>query len=247
MRGMDYNAGLRGVLFEAKHYARMGPAVWLYGWLVLRETRESGGLGYVLGGKPVSYREIEEETGFSRRTLEGWMRILRRGGYVETSPAPSGVSVRITKAKKFAGRGNEGKSRQKGGDRDVEKLWKTRPDFVQSAVHFAEPPRGSAETPPELRVGSEGQGAASNAIARGISSGAIAREEKYASALPSVRCASKIIQPNFSDDENPSCWGSAKSGSAMQSDRASIWRRRRAREEEVTRELLVGLGPVVRR
>jgi hypothetical protein len=101
MRGKDYNAGLRGVLFEARHYQRMGAAVWLFGWLVLRQTHQQGEIGWVLGGAPISYREIEEETGFNVRTLEGWMRTLRRQGYIETEVAPSGIIVRITKAKKF--------------------------------------------------------------------------------------------------------------------------------------------------
>ena len=101
MRGKDFNTGLRGVLFEAQHYERMGAAVWLYGWLVLRQTHQSGSVGWVLGGSPISYREIEEETGFNRRTLERWMTMLRRHGYIETETAPAGVVVRITKAKKF--------------------------------------------------------------------------------------------------------------------------------------------------
>lgn len=89
------------MLFEEKHYARMGAALWLYGWLVLRQTHQQGSAGWVLGGAPVSYREIEEETGFNRRTLERWMRTLRQHGYIETDAAPSGVVIRITKAKKF--------------------------------------------------------------------------------------------------------------------------------------------------
>ncbi len=101
MRAKDFNAGLRGVLFEAKHYAQMGSAVWLYGWLVLRQTRQVGATGLVLGGRPVSYREIESETGFPRKTLERWMRVLRRAGYVETRAVPAGIVIRITKAKKF--------------------------------------------------------------------------------------------------------------------------------------------------
>jgi hypothetical protein len=102
VRGKDYNTGLRGVLFEARHFERMGSAVWLYGWLVLRQTHQSGGLGWVLGGASVCYREIEEETGFNRRTLERWMHTLRRSGYIQTEAAPGGVIIRITKAKKFA-------------------------------------------------------------------------------------------------------------------------------------------------
>lgn len=106
MREKDYNTGLRGVLFEAQHHARMGAAIWLYGWLVLRQTHQTGTTGWVLGGAPVSYREIEEETGFNRRTLERWMRLLRKHDYISTQSAPGGVIVRILKAKKH-GRGNE--------------------------------------------------------------------------------------------------------------------------------------------
>lgn len=102
MREKNYNTGLRGVLFEAQHYERMGAAIWLYGWLVLRQTHQHGSVGWVLGGAPISYREIEGETGFNSRTLERWMQTLRRHGYVETEAAPSGVIVRITKAKKFS-------------------------------------------------------------------------------------------------------------------------------------------------
>jgi hypothetical protein len=101
VRGKDYNTGLRGVLFEAAHYERMGAAIWLYGWLVLRETHESGGVGYVLGGSPLSYREIEEETGFNRRTVERWMRTLRAQGYIATETAANGIAIQIQKAKKF--------------------------------------------------------------------------------------------------------------------------------------------------
>src|SRR5271169_1669689 len=91
MREKNYNTGLRGVLFEERHYARMGAAIWLYGWLVLRQTHQSGEVGFVLGGAPVRYREIEEETGFNRRTLERWLSTLRKQGYIETTVAESGV------------------------------------------------------------------------------------------------------------------------------------------------------------
>jgi hypothetical protein len=101
MREKDFSTGLRGVLFEAKHHARMGSAVWLYGWLVLRQTHQSGDVGWVLGGAPVTYREIEAETGFNPRTLERWLRDLRREGYIETTTMQQGISIRITKAKKF--------------------------------------------------------------------------------------------------------------------------------------------------
>jgi DNA-binding PadR family transcriptional regulator len=102
MRDKNFNTGVRGVLLDAGHYERMGSAIWLYSWFVLRQTHQTGPIGWVLGGAPVSYREIEEETGFNRRTLEGWLRRLRREGYIETSAKPTGVVVRITKAKKYS-------------------------------------------------------------------------------------------------------------------------------------------------
>ncbi|MGA8406927.1 MAG: hypothetical protein WB680_07085 [Candidatus Acidiferrales bacterium] len=100
MREKDYNTGLRGVLFEAQHHARMGSAIWLYGWLVLRQTHQTGTTGWVLGGAPITYREIEEETGFNPRTLERSMSLLRKHGYIATASARGGVIVRILKAKK---------------------------------------------------------------------------------------------------------------------------------------------------
>src|SRR5579863_1764643 len=118
MRDKNFNTGVRGVLLDAGHYDRMGSAIWLYSWLVLRQTHQSGSIGWVLGGSPVTYREIEEETGFNRRTLERWMRALRRHGYIETEAVPAGVIVRITKAKKFpqGARSFAGAVRKDAGD-----------------------------------------------------------------------------------------------------------------------------------
>jgi hypothetical protein len=101
MRDKNFNTGVRGVLLDAGHYDRMGSAIWLYSWLVLRQTHQSGSIGWVLGGSPVSYREIEEETGFNRRTLEGWFRRLRREGYIETTAAPTGVVVSDNQGQKI--------------------------------------------------------------------------------------------------------------------------------------------------
>jgi hypothetical protein len=110
LRENNYNTGLRGVLFDAEHYARMGAAVWLYGWLILRQTHQTGTIGWVLGGAPIHYREIEEETGFNRRTLERWMKMLRRQKYIETAVVDSGIIVKILKAKKHLHRGAESKT-----------------------------------------------------------------------------------------------------------------------------------------
>jgi hypothetical protein len=132
MREKNFNAGLRGVLFEERHCARMVSAIWLYGWLVLRQTHRTGTTGWVLGGAPVSYREIEGETGFNRQTLERRMSLLRRNEYIETEAAPGGVVVRILKAKKHLHRAGLG-----------------NPSDVRRVRKFAETVRRVAERAPQ--------------------------------------------------------------------------------------------------
>lgn len=119
MRDKDFNTELRGGLFEAQHYDRMGVAVWLDARLILRQTRQEGTLGFVLGGKPLTYRDIEEETGFGRKTLERWMRVLRCEGYIETQVVPSGTIVKIRHAWGHRGHGMGGSSARSGKGQTV--------------------------------------------------------------------------------------------------------------------------------
>lgn len=160
MREKNYSTGLRGVLFEAQHHARMGSAIWLYGWLVLRQTHQSGSLGWVLGGKPVSYREIEEETGFNPRTLERWMHALRYQGYIETEAAPGGVVIRITKAKKFQ-------------------------QFPQGARKAAEGVRRAAGGAPQLRVADAPDHLTNHYFREWIGSSSVEREKERTTATSS--------------------------------------------------------------
>lgn len=148
MRSKDFNTGLRGVLFEARHYERMGSAVWLYAWLVLRQTHQIGTTGWVLGGAPIRYEEIKEETGFNARTLERWMRILRRHGYIETQSVPGGIVVRITKAKKHAS-----STANPGRFRRVEMLHRAAAGIRKAA----EDPRNSAHRNPQNCVAVSGE------------------------------------------------------------------------------------------
>ena len=251
MRGKDFNAGLRGVLFEARHYDRMGAALWLYGWLVLRQTHQSGSLGWVLGGSPISYREIEQETGFNRRTLERWMNMLRRHAYIETEAAPAGVIVRITKAKKFP----------------------------QGSRNSAEGVRKVAEGSPRNCQESTGKCESNQNITDGIGSSSIARSQERSENPPShadfhSQTKSQIQNPT----ENPTLKSSwrGQEQSQKQSQRQSrqqpsqppnaqrepelsvretyllITRLRQQllraeRDEAVRRELAVGTGPEVPR
>lgn len=156
MREKNFNTGLRGVLFEERHYARMGAAIWLYGWLVLRQTHQTGSTGWVLGGAPVSYREIEGETGFNRRTLERWMSLLRRNEYIETEAAPGGVIVRILKAKKH-----------------LQVNRPVNPSGVQRVRKFAETVRRVAERGPQSRVANCSKAHEDTRIAAGIGSSSV--------------------------------------------------------------------------
>lgn len=247
MRGKDFNTGLRGVLFEAQHYERMGAAVWLYGWLVLRQTHQSGSVGWVLGGSPISYREIEEETGFNRRTLERWMTMLRRHGYIETEAAPAGVIVRITKAKKFP----------------------------QGGRNSAEGVRKLAEGSPQNLQKSASKYESNQNITDGIGSSSIARsQERTENPPPHADFHSQIKNQIQNPAENPnpkSSWLGLKQSQSQPKQQPSqppnarrepelsvretyllITRLRQQllraeRDEAVRRELAVGTGPEVPR
>ena len=102
MRGKHLNSGIRDGLWEDEHLQRMGPAVWLFGWLVHRQTRERHGVGLVLGGSPLTYEIISEDTGMAVRTLKRWMARLSHAGYVRVRhTAHKRMVIEISKAKKF--------------------------------------------------------------------------------------------------------------------------------------------------
>jgi hypothetical protein len=241
MRGKDYNAGLRGVLFEARHYERMGAAIWLYGWLVLRQTHQQGEVGWVLGGSPISYREIGEETGFNLRTLERWMQGLRKHGYIETESVPAGVIVRITKAKKFP----------------------------QGTRKSADPPRKSAGSSPQWRGANHPNPSWNQQNAAGIGSSSIERSkerlntENFHKDFNSRHDAHKTGQQPT--NPNLSCLGSnpkveqdapadftarphfQQQQKFLQEARLRLQLLRADREDAVRRELAVGSGPEVDR
>ena len=239
MRGKDYNTGLRGVLFESRHYERMGAAVWLYGWLVLRQTHQQGSVGWVLGGAPVSYREIEEETGFNPRTLERWMQVLRRGGYIQTEAASGGVIISITKAKKFP----------------------------QGARKVAEGARRVADPSPQNRGANRNYPVANLEVGARIGSSSVDRIQEGSSSRFQERdfhrSADACGNQTVPEPRNPPCIGKSENRSSVH-DRdpnqdfvqppnpaldARLLRQllRAEREESVRRELAVGSGPEVQR
>jgi hypothetical protein len=224
VREKNYNTGLRGVLFERKHFEQMGSAIWLYGWLVLRQTHQSGDVGWVLGGSPISYREMEEETGFNRRTLERWMQILRLHGYVKTQAAPGGIVMQITKAKKFA----------------------------HPSRKIAEGVRRCAGPRPQTSVRGAAQGAFFEFDTAGIGSSSVAghidREISQRLDHKTQHQSGLWERQTFSNGFHP---GPQQNRSHHQSQNFSYEARERQRllryerEEATRRELAVGIGPEV--
>lgn len=103
--GKGLNSGIRGGLWDVKHYGKMGDALWLFGWLVHRQTTQRNGEGLVLRGKCLTYAAVSDDTGFAERTLRRWMGVLRREGYVSVKHGSyKQLVVRVLNAKKFAPR-----------------------------------------------------------------------------------------------------------------------------------------------
>ena len=99
-RQTTFNSGVRGGLFEKKHSDAMGESVFLFGWLVTRQTKSNG---LVFGGHAFTYSEISEESGWPVRTLERWMARRRTGGYVRVKhTAYCRMIIRVLNPKKFS-------------------------------------------------------------------------------------------------------------------------------------------------
>jgi len=91
-------------LLEPKHRKSMRESVWLFMWLLDKITSiTEDGIGRVLGGKPIIYKEISEELGISKRTYVDWIANLKKGGYISTIRAPKGLIISVNKAKKKFG------------------------------------------------------------------------------------------------------------------------------------------------
>jgi len=88
-------------LFKAKHWKKMGNAIWLFGMLIDKVTKEENGNGYVLGGTPVTYKTFEKELPITRRQYLRYLDILRDGDYIHTRNTHHGLTIVIHKSKKF--------------------------------------------------------------------------------------------------------------------------------------------------
>ena len=86
-------------LFE--HCPKMLDAVWFFMWLIARTTRESNGIGKVLGGIPIRDDRPAGELGVKVKTLRRWRRMLVRGNYAMAVRTPYGFVYTLPKSKKL--------------------------------------------------------------------------------------------------------------------------------------------------
>lgn len=100
----NFNVGLTNALLEPKHYHAMGDALWLYTYLLDRQTRrlDKDGLGQVAGGVPIRDADISGTIGSSRRTIIRWRDTLLLHGYVTARRTPYGHVYAIAKPKKWS-------------------------------------------------------------------------------------------------------------------------------------------------
>lgn len=119
---------IKNGLLDPKHIKAMQGdkgvgTVWLFLWLLDKMTiiDHEIGEGKVLGGKPISYEEIEKDLGISRRTYARWINILREGKYITTKRTPYGIIFIVHKAFKVFNQKAEDKKRSatKGISPDV--------------------------------------------------------------------------------------------------------------------------------
>jgi hypothetical protein len=99
----DMNIGVVGGLLDWKHVEAMGQAVWLFSWLVLRQTDENG---KVLGGRVITYEEIAADMKAPKsvvRTLKRWMALLKERDYIKIEyRCWRMMIVTVLKPKKYA-------------------------------------------------------------------------------------------------------------------------------------------------
>lgn len=80
----------RGLFVDptGKHYHAMGRALWLYGYLIVHANRQTG----VLYRRVVT---IAQDMQVSERTIQAWLALLRRHGYIKTKTTGRALTIKI--------------------------------------------------------------------------------------------------------------------------------------------------------
>jgi len=111
-------------LLEPKHRKAMKESVWLFMWLLDKITSiTEEGIGKVLGGKPITYEEVNKDLEVPERTYRDWVARLKKHQYITVKRAPNGLIFYVNKAKKrFGQRASDvQKSAYREGKSDMQK------------------------------------------------------------------------------------------------------------------------------
>ena len=87
-------------ILESKHLKRIGPAIWLFLWLINATTEErlcedGKYQGWVYGGKPLTYRELAQFLNTSERSIQRHVKTLFDGHYIDLLLTPYGYQFRV--------------------------------------------------------------------------------------------------------------------------------------------------------
>jgi hypothetical protein len=99
-----YWIGARGGLLAEKHYQAMGESIWLFLYMLLRQTSVNDqGEGVVLYGNPLTREQIADDTGWNENNIRNWTRRLVRTGYIRAQRSGNdGCVFFVRKAKSKA-------------------------------------------------------------------------------------------------------------------------------------------------
>jgi hypothetical protein len=103
MNERNYTVPISNGLLEPKHYRAIRDALWLFFYMVDKQTRrvDDNGHGKVSGGKPIRDKDIAGAIGCSRQTVIRWRDILVCAGYITAKRTPYGFVYAIPKPKKW--------------------------------------------------------------------------------------------------------------------------------------------------
>lgn len=87
-------------ILEPKHIEKIGPAIWLFLWLInatTEERRMDDGeyQGWVYGGKPLKFAELAGFLSASERSIRRHVDTLFEGGYIDLLLTPHGYQFRV--------------------------------------------------------------------------------------------------------------------------------------------------------
>jgi DNA-binding MarR family transcriptional regulator len=92
-------------LLDGKHVKSMGMAIWEFMWCLDKMTKiDEDGTGWVLGGKPVKWKEVKKDLTLDEGTISENMQKLQKEGYITLKRTPYGNIISVHKAKKRYGK-----------------------------------------------------------------------------------------------------------------------------------------------